>query len=148
REQRALASLGYLGSPKTPLPAAAGREQLPDVKRMLPLFNRVDAAKRLEMGGDAPAAEALFREVIREAPDYLPAQVKLAAVLTQQRKFVDSREVLEGVLKRDQDNSDAHFQLGVLHAAQEEFAEAVEEFRKSLAGEPKNPVVVLFNLGR
>ncbi|HEY2252377.1 MAG TPA: sulfatase-like hydrolase/transferase [Planctomycetaceae bacterium] len=147
-ERRALASLGYLGAEHgPPQQPAASAAALPDVKRMLPLHNKVDAAKRLQIGGDAAKAETLLRELIREAPDYLPAQVKLAAVLAQQQKFVDGREVLEGILQRDPDNSGAYFQLGVLCAAQHRFAEAVDDFRKSLATGPKNAVVVLFGLG-
>jgi tetratricopeptide (TPR) repeat protein len=148
REQRALASLGYLAGPTSPHPPVAAQEKLPDVKRMLPLFNRVDAAKRLQIAGDAPAAEKLLRELISEAPDYLTAQVKLAAALIEQRKFTDSRQLLEGVLKQDPESSDAYYQLGALYAAQGQFAGAVEAFRKSMASEPKNPVVVLFNLGQ
>src|SRR4029077_19302014 len=112
-------------------PASPG-EQLPDVKHMLPIYNKVKAAHKL-LDGDAPAAEKRLRELSREAPDYLPACLFLAEALTRQKKFAESREVSEEVLKRDPHNIEVHFQLGNLYSAQQRFAEAVGEFRKFLA---------------
>jgi Tfp pilus assembly protein PilF len=135
-ERRALESLGYLGGQsRTRQPDAPG-EQLPDVKRMLPIFNKVEAANKLQTEGDAPAAELRLRELVREAPEYLRAQFFLAEALTKQQKFAESRGVLEGVLEHHPDNSEAHFQLGSIYWEQEQFAEAADEFRKSLATKP------------
>jgi tetratricopeptide (TPR) repeat protein len=147
QEQRALASLGYLAG-QGPVHQPNGSEKrLPDVKRMLPLYNKAEAANRVQVEGDAPAREQQLRELIREAPDYLQAQVYLAAALTVQQRFMESREVSEAVLKRDPDSSEAHFQLGAAFAAEQQFAEAVDEFSKSLASKP-NAVGVLFYLGQ
>lgn len=136
QQRRALSSLGYLGGQSSvPKPVEPG-EQLPDVKRMLPLYHTFEAANRLLLDGDAPAAEKRLRELSREAPDYLPVQVCLAAALTKQKRFAESREISESVLKRDPGNWDAHFQLGSVCWEQQQFAEAVKEFRESLATEP------------
>jgi tetratricopeptide (TPR) repeat protein len=148
QEKRTLVSLGYLGGHgPVPQPGTSGT-QLPDVKRMLPLYNQVETANRLRIAGDAPAAEMSLRALIVEAPDYLPAQLKLALVLAQQQKFVESRAVLEGVLERDPASSEAYFQRGALGAAQLRFAEAIDDYHKSLEREPRNRAVVLFSLGQ
>jgi arylsulfatase A-like enzyme/Tfp pilus assembly protein PilF len=154
QEQRALASLGYLGGNSSMRPPAASREDLPDVKQMLPMYNKVEAAKRLLTDGNAPAAETLLRELIGDVPDYLPARVSLAEVLNGQKKLAESRKVLEGVLAQDPENAEAHFQLGRVCWQEEQPAEAVEEFRKSLAIKPDaygallNMAEVLVQLGR
>ena len=136
RERQALASLGYLGGKNSSPPPAAEAKQLPDVKRMLPIHNKVEAAHRLLLNGDAPSAEARLRELVREAPDYLLTQRYLAAALKKQTKLVESREILEDVLQRDPDDSEAHFELGAAHWEEKQFARAAEEFRKSLAINP------------
>lgn len=139
-ERRALESLGYLGGQsrkrQPDAPEEQSPEQFPDVKRMLPIFNKVEAAK-LQIESDAPAAELQLYELVREAPEYLPARYFLAEALTKQQKFAESREVSEAVLERDPDNSEAHFQLGTIHWEQQQFAEAADEFRKSLVTKPQ-----------
>ena len=95
KERRALASLGYLGAHSPAKKPAAPGEALPDVKQMLPLYNKVEDAHRLLLGGDAPAAEQRLREISRQAPDYLPARLYLADALTKQNKLAESREVSE-----------------------------------------------------
>jgi arylsulfatase A-like enzyme/Tfp pilus assembly protein PilF len=153
-EQRALASLGYLGGHASVKQPAAPAEQLPDVKQMLPTYNEVQAAKRLLSEGNAPAAEIQLREITRQAPDYLPARVSLAEALTKQKKLDESREVSEAVLARDPENGEAHFQLGFVYWEQQQLADAIEEFRKSLAAKPDalgallNMAEVLVQLGR
>jgi arylsulfatase A-like enzyme/Tfp pilus assembly protein PilF len=153
-EQRALASLGYLGGTSSKHPPAASREDLPDVKQMLPFYNKVEAAKSLLSDGNAPAAETSLRELIGDAPDYLPARAALAEALNGQKKLAESREVLEGVLAQDPESADAHFQLGWVCWQEEQRAEAVEEFRKALAIKPDayaallNMAEVLVQLGR
>ena len=147
RERRALASLGYLGEQNGKQKPAAPGEQLPDVKRMLPLYNKVEAAKKLLIDGDAPAAETRLRELSREAPDYLPARQYLAEALTNQKKFDESREVSKSVLERVPDDSEAHFQLGSVCWEQHQFAEAAKEFRKSLETRP-NAYGALFSLAQ
>jgi tetratricopeptide (TPR) repeat protein len=154
QEQRALASLGYLGGPDSPHPPAAAMEQLPDVKLMLPIYNRVEAAKRLLADGDAPAAEIRLREITQQAPDYVPARVSLAEALTKQKKLDESRGLSEGVLAQEPENSEAHFQLGCVFWEQQQLGEALEEFRKSLETKPNaygallNMAEVLVQLGR
>jgi arylsulfatase A-like enzyme/Tfp pilus assembly protein PilF len=147
QEQRALASLGYLGAQSGKKQPAAAGQQLPDVKRMLPLFNKVEAANRLQTDGDASAAETRLRELSRDAPDYLPARIYLAEALTRQKKFAESRAVSQSVLELDLDNSDAHFQLGSVSWEQHEYAEAAEEFRKAVATNP-NAYGALFSLAQ
>lgn len=136
KELRTLKSLNYVagGNPVRP-PAATGRT-LPDVKRMLPFYNRVEAARRLLSEGDVTEAEAQIRKVVDEAPDFLAAQTSLASVLARQKKFAESREFLDNVLAHEPDNAQARFQLGGIFIENQQFTEAAEEFRKSLAVNP------------
>ncbi|HEY2253852.1 MAG TPA: sulfatase-like hydrolase/transferase, partial [Planctomycetaceae bacterium] len=136
RERRALASLGYLGGQNAAHRPAASQTELPDIKRMLPTCNKVEAARKLLFDAGAPTAERRLRELSREAPNYLPARRYLAEALTRQQKFSESREILESVLEQDPDDSEAHYQLGTVCWEQKQFAEAVEEFRRALAINP------------
>jgi arylsulfatase A-like enzyme/Tfp pilus assembly protein PilF len=136
RERKALESLGYAGGNDSARHAAAAAERLPDVKRMLPIYNEVEAAHELLLGGDAPAAEKRLRELWQDMPDYVPTQCYLAESLTRQKRFGESREVVESILNRDPDNGKAHFQLGEIYWEQQQFVEAVKELRISLMSDP------------
>jgi arylsulfatase A-like enzyme/Tfp pilus assembly protein PilF len=146
-ERRALESLGYLGGQGPRHKAAPSAEALPDVKQMLPVYNKVEAANQLRIDGDPPAAELRLRELIRETPDYLPARLYLAKALTQQKKLAESREVSQEVLQRDSENSEAHFELGSVSWERQEFAEAAEEFRKAVAAKA-NAYGALFSMAQ
>jgi arylsulfatase A-like enzyme/Tfp pilus assembly protein PilF len=136
KEMQKLNSLGYPGGGNSiRQPAARGRV-LPDIKRMLPFHNRVEAARRLMSEGDLAEAEMRIREVIDEAPDFMAAQTSLASVLASQKKFAESRELLESVLEHEPDNVQARFQLGSTFVENQQFAEAAAEFRRSLAVDP------------
>jgi arylsulfatase A-like enzyme/Tfp pilus assembly protein PilF len=135
-ERRALESLGYARAQDSLYQPVAPGEQLPDVKRMLPLYNEVEAAHKLLFKGDAPAAEKRLRELSDRAPDYTRPRRYLAEALTRQKKLSESREVLQTVLKQDPDNSEAHFQLGVVCWEERQFPEAVKEFRRALVINP------------
>jgi arylsulfatase A-like enzyme/Tfp pilus assembly protein PilF len=133
---RALTSLRYLASQSSPPPTQEGTP-LPDVKRMLPVYNRVDAAQRLMSDkGDVAGAETQLRAIVREVPEYLPAQNLLAVALARQRNLSGSREVLDDVLKLDPDNADAHFQVGSIFWENQQYVEAAAEFRRALAVNP------------
>jgi arylsulfatase A-like enzyme/Tfp pilus assembly protein PilF len=136
KERQALASLGYLGGKAAPSQPAPEGKELPDVKRLLPIYKKLQAAHRLLVGGDATGAEERLRELSREAPDYLPAQRYLAVALKKQNRLGESREIIEQVLERDPDDSEAHFERGAGFWEQKRFAEAAEEFRESLAINP------------
>jgi arylsulfatase A-like enzyme/Tfp pilus assembly protein PilF len=147
KERQALASLGYLGgATPAPQPTPAG-EPLPDVKRMLPFYNRVVAAYQLLVDGDAAGAETRLRELCNERPGERRSRLSLASVLQEERKFSESREVLEDILRQDSDDAEALFQLGTVSWSQERYAEAAEEFRKSLVIEP-GAARGLFSLAR
>jgi arylsulfatase A-like enzyme/Tfp pilus assembly protein PilF len=148
QEQRALASLGYLsGQVAGETPASGEVESLPDVKRMLPLDNALGDARRLLHHGDAAGSEKALRKLIADAPRFLPARQTLIEVLSVQQKFDEAQAAAAEVLKDHPDDSETHFQLGIIHSRHGKFEEGIAEFRKSLVEKP-NSVGTLVNLGR
>ncbi|MFN0198135.1 MAG: sulfatase-like hydrolase/transferase [Planctomycetaceae bacterium] len=146
QEQRVLASLGYLGGQSETDENKKSEVQLPDIKQILPLHNTTEEAHQKLIDGDAPTAEKMLRVILRESPEYLPAQIFLAESLTKQHKLSESRELLESVIQHDPEEEDAYFQLGLIELAENRREEAVKHFRKALEIKP-DAIGALYNLG-
>ncbi len=135
QELRALASLGYLGGRRAADEPKSPGEPLPDVKRMLPIHNTVIQARKLLSGGQPAEAERQMRKLISESPDY-HASLVLAESLTAQSKWAESRQILDELVNRKSDRSDAHYQIGVIELAQGHPEQAVAFFRTALQCKP------------
>jgi len=144
QEKRVLESLGYLGGGRSPDISRVPGEPLPDIKRILPLFNAVDAIQHQILEGHGIQAETAARELVARSPDFTEGQLVLGESLLLQSKYDECRELLEQILARNPDNSKAHFQRGMLESAQGHGAAAVGHFRKAL--QLKTETATLYNL--
>ncbi|HZV08095.1 MAG TPA: FG-GAP-like repeat-containing protein [Gemmataceae bacterium] len=82
-----------------------------------------------------------FEQVIRLAPDWLPARINLGIALLNAggddpSKLPRCKSVFEEVLKRDPDNPYAHFCLGILLRHQKDGQEATKHFEAVLQKDP------------
>ena len=77
-------------------------------------------------------AEQQFRQALRMNPDYQRARINLGVALNKQslsdEAFTEFQVVLGGAF--------AHYNMGLLHKADGDYARAAESFRQALAGEP------------
>jgi arylsulfatase A-like enzyme/Tfp pilus assembly protein PilF len=146
QERRALTSLGYLGGQNSRNAVAASGDQLPDVKRMLPVQNAVDRARKKFSSGQLAEAERESRSILTDTPNYVEAELLLAESLAAQEEFAAAREVLDRILARDARQSKAHFQIGLMEIAQNRRESAVQHFLQELDAKP-DQVGVLYNLG-
>jgi hypothetical protein len=88
-------------------------------------------------------AIAEFEKVVRLAPDWLPGRINLGIALLNAggddpSKLPQCRAVFEEVLRRDPDNPNGHFCLGLLVMYQKDPQEAVKHFKAVLQKDPSD----------
>lgn len=144
-EQKALASLGYIGgSSREEAPA---ENNLPDVKDMLPFNMATQSAIDLMDQGKLAEAEAILTKVVSESPiEHMSSRLYLASLLEQKGQPSAAEELYQAVLKFRPEDKTALFQLGTMYAGQGKFDEAIPVFEKCLELEPE-ATEPLFNLG-
>jgi tetratricopeptide (TPR) repeat protein len=79
--------------------------------------------------GKQPEATAALKEAVRQRPDYLPAQIRLADLLLAARQMGESRRIYEAALQRATGSVFAHYGLGRIKASERDLTKAVEHFR-------------------
>jgi choline-sulfatase len=134
-----LAALGYVGN----VIDVDANAVLPDPKAKLPLFERMNAAKRLAQDEDnVEAAVARMREVLEVDPKIMDAQITLGNWLLRLHKPDEAAEAFKQALTLKPDDDIALGNLaGVLmaHGKQRDALAALEVFRSALRLNPKNP---------
>lgn len=144
-EQRALASLGYVGGSGQPAPPDV--RHLPDVKDMLPFNVLTQKASELIEQKRLDEAEALLLQVISESPpEHYPSRLALASVHEGQGRIEAAEEIYQTVLKSSPDNTSALYPLGGLYAEHGRYAEALKIFEHCLTLQPDS-AQALYNLG-
>ena len=80
--------------------------------------------------GDIAGARALLGEIIKGAPDYVPAARALAELAVLEKKYDEGAEILANVLKLDPDNFDALNFQAQLERARGNLDQAVVDFER------------------
>ena len=88
--------------------------------------------------GDFDAALKSSQAVLAIDRNNGNARLIASAALMGQKKFTDSREVLDGMLKANPSSPDVLFQLGVVNLAENKYKEAEDSFRRSYELNPAN----------
>jgi tetratricopeptide (TPR) repeat protein len=116
------------------------RQQFMEASRLRPdyLPARLEMAKLQASRGDYEAALKSAHDVLQWDRGNLPARLIQSASLMGLKKYADSRELLQALLKADPNSTDSLFQLGVVNLAENRYPEAVEAFRKTYSLEPAN----------
>jgi tetratricopeptide (TPR) repeat protein len=68
-------------------------------------------ATAMNMMGDKPGAEALFEEVVRDAPDYFPAQFSLGVIMQAKGRHEEAIERFTAALAQRGDYAEARLRL-------------------------------------
>ena len=134
-----LAALGYVGN----VIDVDANAVLPDPKEKLPLFELMNAAKRLAQDENKlEAAVDKMSEVLKRDPKIMDAQITLGNWLLRLRRPDEAARAFKQALALKPDDDIALGNLaGVLmaHGKQQDALAALEVFRTALALNPKNP---------
>jgi tetratricopeptide (TPR) repeat protein len=147
KSSSALLALGNIYSARNDQ-AAAG-QALKSAADLAPLRS----AKRLKyfeyqiVNGKVEEAKQGLQELTKQAPDYLPAWSFLAQLAFGEKKYDESRSMLQRVLSKDPFNYDGLMLSGNLRVAQGDKAKAVADFNQMATLYPRSPQVQ-FQLAR
>lgn len=100
--------------------------------------------------GKLDAAMSLFQQVLDRVPDHALALINVGYVLFRRQQFERSVEHLSRAIALDTDRKAtlyAHYYLGLVRYAQEEYAEAIGELLRAIELGP-NLIEARFELGR
>jgi tetratricopeptide (TPR) repeat protein len=92
----------------------------------------VQDAYKLYTQGNLPAAEALLRQILAQAPNHADATQLLGEVLTDRGKFNDSITLLQRLLKQQPRHAQAQYALGNALRMSGQMDAAIAAYRKSL----------------
>jgi tetratricopeptide (TPR) repeat protein len=88
--------------------------------------------------GDFDAALKSAQQVLSIDRNNNSARLIESAALMGQKKFLDSRQLLDSMLKANPSSPDVLFQLGVVNLAENKYKEAEDAFRRSYELNPAN----------
>jgi tetratricopeptide (TPR) repeat protein len=89
------------------------------------------------LAGHLDDAETSYRQALQIAPDLTSARYNLALLLEQRKKYKEAREQLGKVLEAEPGNAWAHYQLGVVYAAQDSERQAIAQYAKAFRLDPQ-----------
>ncbi len=133
REQRNLASLGYVRSPEHRKEAG---KPLPDLKDRLESFEGFQSALDLCMQGQSESAVAPLYQLIGSEPRYVAPRLLLAQLLRSRGKDEEAENQLLAILDIDPDHEEAHENLGDLYASRGQNELALTHLLKAIKQSP------------
>ena len=116
-----------------------GRPQ--DLSRVEQLYQEAQSARTR---GDLAAAERLYLEVIRRAPELANAYHNLGIVYFMQRKYEGAAEVLEQAIRLDSKLGPAHAMLGLAYYELYRPEKAAKELQAALRLNPSDTNVLIY----
>lgn len=96
-------------------------------------------ATKLHRDGQLAQAEALYRGVLRAAPDHFDALHLLGVIEGQNGHFDAALELLRRAVANNPDSAAAHNNLGNTFAGMQRYAAALASFDRALELKPDNP---------
>jgi tetratricopeptide (TPR) repeat protein len=99
------------------------------------------ALAQLQMAPPRPDFDAVIRsaeEILKLDQNNASAKLIWSAALMGQKKFDESRQMLETMLKANPSSADVLFQIGVLNLAENKFKDANDAFRRCYQLNPAN----------
>ncbi len=131
QERRTLSSLGYASRSD---PAPDDTAGLPDVKELLPLFNKLNDADALIESGQAGAAESILREILAAHADYSKAHDRLGRCLLQLNRPQEAIAAFRRSLDLAPEVDRVRTTLGAALYVIEDYSAAAIEFERALRG--------------
>lgn len=134
-ERRAIESLGYVaaGPSRT---AGHVTPQMPDVKDMMSFEGRfLDAVRQLNAGSVEIAIQGL-RDLVRQAPRFRSASLRLAGALAARSEMDEAATVLRNLVLADPEFGEGHYRLGAHLVQLQRHGEAVAALSRAVELEP------------
>lgn len=91
--------------------------------------------------GDIAGARALLKDILAQAPDYLPAGMLMAEIEENERHFDAAEAAVHSVVFRDPSYPDALLLAGRLALAKNDIPQAISSFEFALTFYPHNPIL-------
>lgn len=113
-------------------------DALPDDPAAHNLLGLIKAAS-----GDAEGARQAYREAVRRAPDFMPAQLNLVRADIEAGRFDEARSVLDGLLRKNKRDGIAMYEMGMLELRAGRHAEASRWIERAAAERPSDARIVL-----
>ena len=116
------------------------RQQFAEAIRLRPDYipGRVELAKLQVTRGDYEAALKSAQEILQLDHGNMAARIIQSASLMGMKKYNESRDLLQTMLKNNPNSTDSLFQLGVVDLAEGKYKDAEDSFRKDYSLEPAN----------
>jgi arylsulfatase A-like enzyme/Flp pilus assembly protein TadD len=131
-ERRALATLGYVGTPAgNKQREESGGQSLPDVKDRIPYHEALLSANRLLDENRPGEALVELRRIVADVPDFLPARLFLGEALAKSGRLEDALEVFRQLAHDDPRHGEVHARLGWVLGQQGNRDEALAELRRA-----------------
>jgi protein O-GlcNAc transferase len=92
----------------------------------------------LMLSGKYENAEIIFKDIIKNRPNYSKAKVNYGSCLYNQCKYEEAIDFLQLAIREDETNSEAYCNLGLALAALKKTKEAIEIFQKAIEINPFN----------
>ncbi|MFN0196719.1 MAG: sulfatase-like hydrolase/transferase [Planctomycetaceae bacterium] len=141
-EERELSSLGYVGGQsREEVDDLQDRENLPDVKDVMPYFNRCDDALKLMHFGNYAEAAEILKPVVEAVPTYFEARCSLGVCLYKQEQYDEAAAEWERALELGAPPATVNIQLGLTRMLQKRFEEARGHFTEALESRPDSAEV-------
>jgi tetratricopeptide (TPR) repeat protein len=87
------------------------------------------SAKLRGRAGNWLASLNIYRRIIDERPDFLPAYCELARLYLDRDDLAGARELVRKVVEHEPENTEAHFLLGVVEYIEGNFEAALKSYR-------------------
>jgi arylsulfatase A-like enzyme len=136
REQKVLASLGYLNVQKAKTEVDSD-ENLPDIKDSAALVYAFQVIQELYWRQQKDVALARLQELVESAPHYLAPRLMVGRVLETDGKLDEAKQYLEGMLQFDPENKEANARIGRIIAKQGDYQKALPYHQKALERDAK-----------
>lgn len=133
QERQMLNSLGYAARHQS-LPE--GKTTLPDVKEMLPFYNRLNDATAMMDAGRYDLAEPVLREILAKHDEYFLAHGDLGRCLVRTDRLAEGIGHLRRYLEFDPGADRVRAMLGAALLMNEDVLPAIEELQIVVRGSP------------
>jgi tetratricopeptide (TPR) repeat protein len=136
REQKVMASLGYLGS-RTSRHNTEREEDLADIKDSAAAVYELQIIQELYWRRQKNVAVARLQELVEAAPHYMAPRLMVGRVLEAEEKFAEAKRYFDGVLQADPENKEANARIGKILAREGRYDQSLPYLHKALDRDAK-----------
>ncbi len=103
------------------------------------LDQKMSAARAQHMSGNLEQAEALYKSVLKVAPQHSACLALYGILLKQKERWAEAQRYLKKSIKLNPNEAEAHNGLGMVFRHLGKYQEAIASFRKAAELDPEHP---------